>query len=411
MVKKIDGHKQSSIRINNRYLVLDLLRRSEELTVAQISDEINLSKTTIWKIIDHFLQLNLVSLQGKAEASEDGGKKPELYKFNENCGFVISVAFMGDSIHLALTDAGAHVFYKEIIHIQSNEKLENVITIIADFIKKWQNPESLIKKGTNLFGIVIAASGVVDPEKGMSISASMFNSWRILSPIREMIEEHVELSAPFFIDNYNNYHAYAEKTFGSVQDKHDIMLLNANQDGVGGGIIADDKLIRGPRFLTGEFGHMRLNPYDTETCHCGGRGCFEQQISHDRLLKKAYEGIRSHGDSLLANGQITVLRIFEAANKGDQYARELLNPIIDWFAMGLFNANVVFNVETIIISGDYRNAGPYFLDELYKRMQNLGFVKMDKQFDIRFSLFDEEGILRGGACYAIDHYFEKDCEY
>ncbi len=411
MIKKSDGNNQSSVRISNRFLVLDLLRNSEALTVGQIAEHVRLSKTTIWKIIDHFLRLNLVNLYGKAEASDEGGKKPELYRFNENCGYVISISFMGDSIHLALTDARANIFYKEIIYIDNNEKLENIIKIISAFIKKWQDPESLIKKNSKLIGIVVAASGVIDPEQGMSITASRFNSWRTLSPIREMIEELVEIKAPFYIDNYNRFHTYAEKSIGQVQDKENIICINLNQDGVGGGIIADNKLKRGPRFLTGELGHMCLDPEETETCHCGGKGCFEQLVSIPRMLNTAHERVKDHPESQLSGNEITLQSIFKASNRGDFFAQSLLDPVIKWFSIAIYNANLVFNAETVLISGDFRNAGNYFLEKLKENVETRGFLRMSKDFDIRYSIFDEEGCLRGGACYVINDYFEKNSDY
>ncbi len=411
MKAKTNGHNQSSVRISNRSLVLDLLRKNDAMTVSQISKEVRLSKTTIWKIIDYFLSLNLVTLIGKAEASDEGGKKPELYRFNENCGYVITASFLGDAIHLALTDARASIFYKEIVHITNDEKLENIIIIISDFIRKWQEPGSLVKKEAKLVGIAIAASGVVDPESGMSITASRFNSWRTFSPIQKMIEEKVELQAPFYIDNYNRFHIYAEKSIGQVKDKDNIILVNLNADGVGGAIIADSKLKRGPRFLTGELGHMCLNPEDTEICHCGGRGCFEQLVSIPRFLNTARKEISEHPETGLSEKGLTLKRIFQASNEGDTLAQDLLDSILKWFSIALYNANLVFNAETIIISGDYRVAGDYFYSRLSDLVENRGFLKIAKNFDIRYSVFDEEGSLRGGACYALNDYFAKNSDY
>ncbi len=411
MIRKNNGHNQSSVRISNRFLVLELLRNSEELTVAQISRQVKLSKTTIWKIIDHFLQQNLILLCGKADASEEGGKKPELYRFNENCGYIISIALLGEVVHLALTDARSNVFYKEVIHIRSNEVLEALIRIMADFIRKWQDPKAPARKESHLLGIVVACSGVVDSENGMSITASLFNSWQPLSPIRNLIAEQVELKAPFYIDNYNRFHAYAEKTIGQVRDRRNIICIVINRDGIGAGIIADEKLKRGPRFLTGEIGHMRLDPSGKELCRCGGKGCFEQLTSIVKLLEQAEKECGSYPESILQDREITLQSIFDAADGGDVFARFLLDPVIGWFAIALYNTNLVFNAETILIAGDYRNAGNYFLTSLKKRVEEIGFLRMNKQFDIRYSIFDEEGALRGGASYVANDYFEARGDY
>ena len=354
---RADGHKQSSMRINNRRLVLDILRNSEDITVSQIAEKIHLSKTTLWKIMDHFIQHNLVISTGKVEASDELGKKPELYRFNESYGYVISITIYGSSIILALTDARANVFYKEVVFIHENESLTRIVTLVANFIRKWQEPDAPnIKKGARLLGIVIASSGVVDYERGLSITASRFHSWQTDAPVKDQIKEQVDFKAPFYIDNYNRFFAFAEKTLGCAKDKKNIINVIAGYDGLGAGIIAENRIKRGPRYLTGEIGHMCLNPYDEETCHCGGKGCFEQLVSCERLIGKAKACRKEHEDSIIYKDgpdKVTLQKIFDASNKGDAWACQLMDEVINWFAIGLYNINLVFNSEIIIISGDY----------------------------------------------------------
>ncbi len=408
------GHKQASVRISNRQLVLELLRSSEEVTISQIAEQIHLSKTTLWKIIDHFIGENLVLPSGKAQASEEGGKKPDLFRFNERYGYVISISVFGTSIQCALTDAKAVIFYKEIIFIQKNEQLSRIIEIIAGFIKKWQEPSTIVDRHAKLLGVVIAASGVVDSKNGIIFTASRFNSWEQHAPFRKLIEQQVELKAPFYIDNYNRYIAFAEKSLGCAKDKNNIIVITAGFDGLGGGIIAEGVLKRGPRYLTGEVGHMRLDPSDTEVCHCGGRGCFEQLISPQRMIRRAETLRNEYLDSMLyapGAGAVTLKSIFSASNAGDKLACLLIDGVVEWFAMAIANINLVFNSEIYILSGDYRNAGPFFLRRLREKTEQQSLLRMEKRMDIRYSEFDDEGAILGGSSYALNQHFSTIIEY
>ena len=80
--------------------VLQLMRTREIASVAEISSCIRLSKTTIKKIIDHLSALNLVVSAGKGLSTGEGGKKPELFRFNRSFGYVISIHVTPDSISL-----------------------------------------------------------------------------------------------------------------------------------------------------------------------------------------------------------------------------------------------------------------------------------------------------------------------
>ncbi len=409
------GHNPSSLRVNNRRLVLEILRKAEEITVSQICQSIHLSKTTLWKIMDHFVKSNLVICTGKAEASDEGGKKPELYRFNKDYGYIISIAIYGFCILLVLTDAKATIFYKETVFIDENKSLDHIVEIVSNFIRKWQEPGvANINIHAKLLGIVIASSGIIDPELGTCFTSSRFDSWPSEAPIKDLIRERVELKAPFYIDNYNRFFAFAEKSMGCAKGYQNIIDVVAGHDGLGAGIIADGKLKRGPRYLTGEIGHMCLNPNDVETCHCGGKGCFEQVVSCERLISKAEAGRKENPGSAIYGitaDKIRLQMIFDAANAEDAWACQLIDEVIDWFAIAFQNISLVFNAEVIILSGDYRSAGAYFLRHLSEKVEKVSLVRMKKNIQIRYSSFDEEGALLGGASYVLHDYFANRFEY
>ena len=52
--------------------------------------------------------------------------------------------------------------------------------------------------------------------------------------------------------------------------------------GIGGGIVADGRLLRGANGFAGEFGHMVVDP-DGPPCPCGRRGCWERYASGSGL--------------------------------------------------------------------------------------------------------------------------------
>lgn len=404
------------MRINNRKLVLDVVRKSLDLTVAQLAEEIQLSKTTLWKIIDHFQEQNLIIHSGKAKSSDDGGKKPELYRFNDSYAYVISIAIYNSSILLALADARSFIFYQEKIYLNENEQLDRIIGVVSAFIKKWQDPSNLPidRKDSNLIGIAIASAGVIDFDRGICFTASRFHSWPVDARIKEMITNQVELKAPFYIDNFNRYYAFAEKCLGGFEDKENIVDIVVARGGLGAGIIVEGDIKRGPHFLSGEIGHMRLDPYYKESCHCGGHGCFEQLVSSQKLLNRANQEKASHQDSLVyqeSASEVTLQHIFQAADDGDEWGQELLDRVIEWFAIGILNITLVFNPEVIIISGDYRFAGSYFHEKLNNTIEELSLTRMKKKICVEYSRFGEEGALLGAASYAIHEYFSDKFDY
>ena len=88
--------------------------------------------------------------------------------------------------------------------------------------------------------------------------------------------EHLEerLHLPVVVDNDANAAGWAEFRFGAGRLVSDMVMLTSGT-GVGGAVIAGDRLLRGGFGAAGELGHMRLVP-DGIPCGCGARGCIEQ---------------------------------------------------------------------------------------------------------------------------------------
>jgi len=79
-----DGKQPEALRINNRKVVLDTLKQTEKTTIATLSKDLGLSKTTLAKIIKHFLNQQIILSSGKEASTAEGGKKAEAYRFNNH---------------------------------------------------------------------------------------------------------------------------------------------------------------------------------------------------------------------------------------------------------------------------------------------------------------------------------------
>ncbi len=409
------GHKQSSIRKHNRQKVLDIIRACEVRTVPQLSKEMHLSKTTVMKIVEHLQAEGVVISAGKDPSVEERGKPPELYRFNSSCGYVISITIFGTFILAGLYDAGGRIFYKEKITFPPNESLDTVVELIAGFIDTWQDPQdSHNPKLETLLGIVLASTGVTDCENGVCFTASLFNSWPTNAPIKKMISDRVNLKGTFYIDNYNRYFAFAEKHFGGFEEYENLVDIVANDDGLGSGVIVGGEILRGDMYLAGEIGHMVLDPYFDRVCGCGGRGCFHQLINTRRVLDCVIEYKDFYPDSLLfssVSGDLSIEKVFSCADRGDLLSRKALGEVLKWFSLGIQNISLMFNPGVIVISGIYRNAGDYFLEELRRQVEQVSLARMKKDVNIHYSLLDEEAPLRGAACYVIEDYFSRKRDY
>jgi glucokinase len=82
------------------------------------------------------------------------------------------------------------------------------------------------------------------------------------------------LHVPVVMDNDANVGALGEGMHGAGRG-HSPLFYMTLSTGIGGGILLDGKILRGPDSYAGEIGHIEIAP-DGPECLCGWHGCFER---------------------------------------------------------------------------------------------------------------------------------------
>src|SRR5207237_9231450 len=89
--------------------------------------------------------------------------------------------------------------------------------------------------------------------------------------LKTSIEKATGLSVE--LENAANACVLAEVWFGHAEKIRDMVVVTVSE-GIGTGIFLNGQLMRGAHGMTGEFGHVALDP-PGPACTCGGRGCWE----------------------------------------------------------------------------------------------------------------------------------------
>lgn len=150
---------------------------------------------------------------------------------------------------------------------------------------------------------------------------------------------------------------------------------------------------------------------DGPECNCGGRGCFEALVYVKRVVEMLKTGFEGHEDSLIyANGSnqsVTIDDLFDAAEKDDPFAFEILDHIADWFAIGLNNVIMVSDPRKIVIQGVYTRAGSQFLINLKKKIDGLSLLGLQRSVELVYSELGDKRCIIGAACYGVWQFFDQ----
>jgi predicted NBD/HSP70 family sugar kinase len=181
--------------------------------------------------------------------------------------------------------------------------------------------------------------------------------------------------------------------------------------GVGLGIIMDGKLRKGACGFSGELGHIPFVE-NGALCYCGKHGCLETIASGNALSEMAKEGILSGKNSMLNKlskeelQRIEPAVIIEAANKGDQYAIQLLSNIGTYMGKGIAVLIQLFNPELIILSGKIATAKQYITLPMQQAINTYCMTQIRERTTIVSSELGENSRLLGYATTGIDHFLD-----
>src|SRR5207248_5214410 len=134
--------------------------------------------------------------------------------------------------------------------------------------------------------------------------------------------------------------------------------------------ILDGRLYRGASGGAGEIGHMQILP-EGPLCGCGRNGCLEALASGGALARLAAELVQTEPDGILSrllreSGQAPNAEVLgRAASAGDTVASEALAVAGRYLGAGLANIVNVFNPEVIVLTGNLRKLGAFYLDPAY----------------------------------------------
>ena len=404
----MSAKKPRDLKRLNRKRVLDTVRATKEVTVAEISRSTGLSRTIVMRIIRHFQDAGLIRSNGKGHSTDEGGKRPELFQFCSQRGYVAVTHIFPQQLYTGLTDLDGNILGTRRSGIKKDLPLQSVIERISEDIGGLLEELDLARR--QLIGVAIGAHGICNIDEGTVIFSPHFPSWEKHAPFAQMLKEAIGPDIPVYVDNQIRFQALAEQQKGEAKGTSDVVVLEGGL-GLVSGIIIGGTIQRGRNYLAGEIGHIVVDPEDGVLCHCGNRGCLERKIAVDTLLQVAKEQARHHPASSISasaeEGTLCMERIFEASDARDPFACQLLDFVVKWFSLGLSNISLTLNPELIVIQGIYGNASLFFRKKLQERLVNGLFANLGNIPEVRYSTLGENRCIMGGSIFVVERYFEE----
>jgi glucokinase len=217
-------------------------------------------------------------------------------------------------------------------------------------------------------GVGIGCKGIIDAET---------TRVEVLPGTLHFLEGHLLLEfvrgqGPVRAENDARAALAGEMAWGAARGRRNAVMLTLGT-GVGGGILADGRLLRGMRGVAGHLGHLTVDP-EGPACICGNRGCLETVFSARAIEAEAIaavlRGCRSRLTDEFAEDPraITCEAVFAAAAAGDEVARGIRDRALKYLAGAIAGIFGAFDPEVVILGGQIAEAGPALLEPLQEQV-------------------------------------------
>ncbi|WP_433333496.1 ROK family protein [Spirillospora sp. CA-294931] len=377
------------LRVQNRGLLLRVLRDNGPVPRSELARRTGLSATTITKVVAGLIDEGLVTEGGDAPGEGRVGRPAIDVALVREARAVCGVQVRGGAARVGLCDLRAGLITGEEIAFARDtdpaEVLDRIAALAGDLIDRSGYDRERI------LGVGVAAPGPVDAAERRNV-LSINLGWRDVP-----FADHLEgaLGLPTVVDHNVRAMALAESRYGIGADN---LLYVYVRTGVGAGLVIGGRPFRPGAHGVTELGHLRVVEKGRR-CACGSTGCLETVVSEPILLEQI------QGTIGLAPGQGVLAALEGAAEAGDARATTILDELVEHLTTALASAVNLLNPELIVLGGVFADAPGGTLDRVRTSLYSKAFpILRDSVRLASTSLGLDAGVI-GGAASALDRFF------
>jgi predicted NBD/HSP70 family sugar kinase/biotin operon repressor len=331
--------KPSSVRAVNRSIMLELIRRLQPISRADLARITGIFRSSVSEIIDELVEQGLL-VEKQTSASGRPGRIPKNLSLNELSYPVLGINIRPKYFQVAFAGLTGNI--RRSLKFETPGSPKELVRALVKAIRTmqkeigWNGEEQFRRIGIAIPGHVDAASGQIV----WVPTHTELNGF----PIAATIEKLTGIQT--LVDNDCNLGARSELWISSqrtAERSEDFVFLNVSDFGTGAGVVVDGEIYRSHNgHFAAEVGHMVVDR-NGPMCSCGRHGCWELYVSNSATWGRVYPG-QSYEDE-------GFLEMLAQARSGNKACLASLHKTAEYLSLGISNIGFLFNPAEIVVAG------------------------------------------------------------
>jgi predicted NBD/HSP70 family sugar kinase len=343
------GLRSESVRRGNLSAVLAALRAGGALSRSELVENTGLTRSAVGSLIGELVDRQLVVEAGDLRGGQPGRPSAVAEVDARQVG-ALAIDIGIDELAAAVVSLrGEVVDVARMSRPRGQTDLAATLLDVVDLVRRIRYADGRVDD-RRIVGIGVAVAALVGLDNSLVITAPNLG-WSNV-PLAEMVSDALGGHCAVRVGNDGHLGGVAESRFGAGRGARHMIFVDG-EVGVGGGLIIDGDRLTGRSGISGEIGHLPVNPSGA-LCGCGGIGCWETEIGERALLRRA--GHDSGG------GVEALRRLIRQAESGDEVVLDALAEHGGWIAMGLTGLINVFDPDRVVMGGLFSDVWPFLGD-------------------------------------------------
>jgi predicted NBD/HSP70 family sugar kinase len=385
----------------NDAVVLDAIRRSEQLSRVELAEVTGLSGQAISNIARRLLDAGLVREAGRQRGA-GLGKPRTLLELEPTGQYAVGVHLDPAVVTVVLLDLAGEVVARRRVDTSYADDpdvlIDGIAATVEDVIALADAPRDRV------VGVGIAAPGPIDVERGFVVDPPNLAAWHLV-PIRDELRERTGL--PVLLDKDVTAAASAEKWAGGGGS----FVFFYLGTGVGAGLVIGDEVVRGSSSNVGEIGHVIVDP-DGPVCYCGRRGCVGEASRPRYLVEQAVQaGALAQGIDLDDRQAVDAAfaRLCSLAEAGPGTAREIVAGLAVRIAKVVEDIANLLDLERVVFGGPHwEQFAPLFGDAVRTALDGRFLLRSVHPFEVAGTALGADVGAIGAASLVLDQTFSPN---
>ncbi|OQY10751.1 MAG: hypothetical protein B6I29_00690 [Marinitoga sp. 4572_148] len=315
---------------------------NNEVSKNDIANELNISLTISSRYVNHLEKKNIIKSFKIGVSS--GGRKPILYKINENYKYIIGLSITNSYLYIFLSNLNGDIIGNNLEKIEDYEYsnyIEKIKENIAILLDKYNlSSEEILSIGISVSSITDINNKIID--------YSRLLNWKNVNICKDL-ENYFKI--PAFVETDVRVYAYNKLEYNNEKNTSIILYL---EKGIGIGLIINNYIVRGYTNRAGDNRFLRKDIHklieiinkNEYINFLNNELYFPDQFPHQiikELIKKYIESINSSSNN-----------------------KKVFNTFITEVSSMLISLIALLNPKDVILTGNIFNYNDYIFEKIKK---------------------------------------------